>query len=416
MELTRRQLMAGGVATATVMTGLSLAPPSVRAQQPDIIRIGVITDLSGIYRDVQGPTSVACARQAAEEFMALNPDIKVEILTADHQNKPDVGLSIVREWFDRSDVDLITDVGNSAVALGARSIVEAKDKVSLVTSAGSSELTGKSCSANTLHWGWDSWCLAHSTASSVVKTGGDKWFFVTADYTFGHAAQADATKFVEASGGKVVGSIRHPLSTSDFSSFLLSAQGSGANVIAFANSGGDLINAIKQAQEFGIAESGIKLAAMVGYINDVMGMGLPVAHGMMLTETFYWDLNDRTRAFYGRIKPKLPVNVFPNMSQAGNYSGVLHYLNAVKALGVAQAKASGRAVVERMKRMPTDDDCFGPGSIRADGRKIHPAYLFKVKAAKDGRGPGDVYEHVLTTPAESAFRSLAEGSCPLIRT
>ncbi|MBP2232575.1 branched-chain amino acid transport system substrate-binding protein [Azospirillum agricola] len=415
MIIDRRRFVAGSVAAgAAVAAGLSSRP--LRAQAPDAIRIGLITDMSGIYRDVEGPTSVACARQAIEEFTAANPGIAVELVVADHQNKPDTGLSIIREWFDRGGVDLITDVGHSALALGARPIIEEKDKLAIVTSAGSSDLTGKGCSGNLLHWSWDSWCLAHSTATSLVKTGGDRWFFVTADYAFGHAAQADATRFVQAAGGRVIGSVAYPFGTTlDFASFLLQAQASGASVIAFANSGADLINCLKQAQEFGLGSEGTRLAAMVGYITDVNGMGLPVAKGLSLTETFYWDLNDRTRAFYGRVKPKLPDGVFPNMSHAGNYSGLLHYLKAVKALGVPEAKRSGRAVIEWMKATPTDDDAFGPGSIRADGRKLHPAHLFTVKAPGESRGPGDVYTLVSSTPAESAFRPLADGGCPLVR-
>ncbi|HMN70241.1 MAG TPA: ABC transporter substrate-binding protein [Rhodoblastus sp.] len=411
MRFDRRTFVAGALA------GVATMPARLaRAQAANTIRIGVITDMSGIYRDVSGPTTVACAQQAADEFMGQNPDIKVEILVADHQNKADVGSAIIRRWFDESGVDAIENVGNSSIALGAKGLIESKKKVALITTAGSSDLTGKGCSPNQVHWAWDSWCLAHSTATSLVKTGGDKWFFVTADYAFGHAAQADATKFVEAAGGKVLGAVRYPYgATSDFSSFLLQAQSSGANVVAFANSGSELISCLKQAREFGLHGSGIRLAAMVGYITDVLGMGLPVAKGLSLTETFYWDLNDRTRAFMSRIKPKLPPNTFPNMSQAGDYSVVAHYLKAVKALGVARAKANGAEVVEKMKAMPTDDDCFGQGSVRADGRKIHPAYLFEVKGPEESRGPGDIYKLVSTIPAADAFRTLAEGGCPLIK-
>jgi branched-chain amino acid transport system substrate-binding protein len=410
MRLDRRTFLGTGLAA-----GAMLPARLGRAQAAETIRIGCITDMSGIYRDVSGPTTVACVQQAIDEFTAANPDIAVELLVADHQNKPDVGLAIIRAWFDQGGVDLIENVGNSSIALGARGLVEAKDKVALVTTAGSSDLTGKSCSPNLLHWSWDSWCLAHSTATSLVETGGDNWFFVTADYAFGHAAEADATRFVEAAGGKVLGSVRYPYgSTTDFSSFLLQAQASGANVIAFANSGAELATCLKQAQEFGLDASGARLAAMVGYVTDVMGMGLEVARGLSLTETFYWDLNERTRSFMSRIRPKLGENVFPNMSQAGDYSGVLHYLKAVKELGVARAKQSGRAVIEVMKRMPTDDDCFGQGSIRADGRKIHPAYLFTVKQPEASKGPGDVFDLVATIPAEAAFRPLAAGGCPLV--
>jgi branched-chain amino acid transport system substrate-binding protein len=411
MKIDRRMFIGGAFAAGAI------GPTTrARAQSANIVRIGHITDMSGVYRDVEGPTSVACTQQAIDEFVAQNPDIKVELLVADHQNKADIGLSVIRRWFDETGVDVITNVGNSSVALGARGLLESKDKVALVTSAGSSDLTGKSCSANMIHWSWDSWCLAHSTATSLVQTGGDKWFFVTADYAFGHAAQADATKFVKSAGGQVLGSVGYPLGSADFSAYLLQAQSSGANVVAFANSGADLINCLKQAQEFGLDRTGVRLAAMVGYVTDVIGMGLPVAKGLSLTETFYWDLNDRTRSFMRRIKPKLPANVFPNMSQAGDYSATLHYLKAVKELGVVQAKSSGRGVVEMMKRLPTDDDCFGTGSIRIDGRKIHPAYLFEVKKPDESKGTGDTYKLVSTIPAETAFRPLAEGACPLVRT
>ena len=411
MQWNRRDILASGLAAAAMLA----AGPS-RAQAANTIRVGHITDMSGVYRDVEGPTSVACAQQAIDEFTARNPGIRVELLVADHQNKADIGLSIIRQWFDQGGVDVLTNVGNSSVALGAKDLVEARDKVSIVTSAGSSDLTGKACSANTLHWSWDSWCLAHSTATSLVKTGGDKWFFVTADYAFGHAAQADATRFVEGAGGKVLGSVRYPYgSTTDFTSFLLQARRSGANVIAFANSGTDLINCLKQAQEFGLSRGGVRMAAMVGYVTDVLGMGLPVAKGLTLTETFYWDLNDRTRAFMERIRPKLPAGTFPNMSQAGDYSGLLHYLRAVKELGVEKAKASGRETMAMMKRLPTDDDAFGPGSIRADGRKIHPAYLFQVKPPEESRRVGDIYKLVSTIGAEEAFRPIVDGGCPITR-
>jgi branched-chain amino acid transport system substrate-binding protein len=410
MNIKRRHILGAGLSAAVMMP-----PPLARAQAANTIRIGVITDMSGVYRDVSGPTTVACATQAANEFMAQNPDIKVEILSADHQNKPDVGLSIIRGWFDRSGVDVIANVGNSAIALGARPLLAEKKKAALITTAGSSDLTGKSCSPNLVHWAWDSWCLAHSTATSMVRNGGDKWFFITADYAFGHAAEADATNFVKAAGGSVLGAVRYPLGqTTDFSSFLLQARRSGANVIGFANSGTELIACLKQAQEFGLtAGNRMRMAAMVGYITDVLGMGLPVAKGLSLTETFYWDLNDRTRAFMARVKPSLPANTFPNMSQAGDYSSVLHYLKAVKALGVERARADGAEVIATMKRMPTDDDCFGPGSIRADGRKIHPAYLFQAKGPEESKSGGDVYKLLSTLPAEESFRPMAEGGCAL---
>ena len=409
MNMARRDFVGAGLA-------VTLAPRLARAQSDNTIRIGVITDMSGIYRDVSGPTTVACAQQAAAEFMQDNPSIKVEILVADHQNKADVGLAIIRKWFDQDGVDVIENVGNSSIALGTKYLIEDKNKAALITTAGSSDLTGKSCSANLVHWAWDSWCLAHSTATSLVRTGGSKWFFITADYAFGHAAEADAAKFVKAAGGTVLGSVRYPFgSTSDFSSFLLQAQSSGANVIAFANSGDELINCLKQAQEFGLDREGTRMAALVGYVTDVIGMGLSTAKGLSLTETFYWDLNDRTRAFMNRVKPRLAANVYPNMSQAGDYASVLHYLKAVKELGVERAKRNGREVIELMKKMPTDDDCFGQGSIRADGRKIHPAYLFEVKKPEESKSAGDVYKLVSTLSAAEAFRPLEEGNCALVR-
>ncbi|UZE51056.1 ABC transporter substrate-binding protein [Rhodopseudomonas sp. P2A-2r] len=411
MTIDRRTFIGAGIA-ASAMVPFRAA----RSQSAKRIRIGVITDMSGVYRDVSGPTTVACVEQAIAEFKASNPGIAVDVLVADHQNKADIGLNIIRKWFDQDDVDVIENVGNSSIALGAKHLIEGKDKVALITTAGSSELTGKACSTNLIHWAWDSWCLSHSTATSVVRTGGKKWFFITADYAFGHAAEADASKFVKSAGGTVVGAVRYPFgSTTDFSSFLLQAQSSGADVIGFANSGSELISALKQAQEFGIDANGTRMAAMIGYITDVTAMGLPTAKGLSLTETFYWDLNDRTRAFMSRVKPRLASGVFPNMSQAGDYSCVAHYLKVVKELGVDRAKASGRSVVELMKKMPTDDDCFGPGSIRDDGRKIHPAYLFEVKKPEESKAPGDVYKLISTLPSDEAFRPLAEGGCPLIK-
>jgi len=410
MKVSRRQVVAAGLAASV------LGPRAARSQVDRTIRIGVITDMSGIYRDVSGPTTVACVQQAVDEFRSQNPDLKVEVLVADHQNKPDIGLNIIRKWFDQDGVDVIENVGNSSIALGSKSLIEGKDKVALITTAGSSDLTGKSCSANLIHWAWDSWCLAHSTATSLVRNGGDKWFFITADYAFGHAAEADASRFAKAAGGKVVGAVRYPFgSTTDFSSFLLQAQSSGANVVAFANSGSELITCLKQAQEFGLDHNGTRMAALVGYVTDVLGMGMQTAKGLSLTETFYWDMNDRTRGFMSRVKPRLAAGVFPNMSQAGDYSCVTHYLKAVRELGVERAKSSGKAVIELMKKMPTDDDCFGQGSIRPDGRKIHPAYLFEVKKPEESKYPGDVYKLVSTIEANEAFRPLEEGGCPLTR-
>jgi branched-chain amino acid transport system substrate-binding protein len=408
MTLSRRALIASSA--AATMLPLRRA----RAQTDNTIRIGMLTDMSGPYRDVTGPTGVACARQAIREFAASHPDIKVEMVVADHQNKPDVAVGVVREWYDRGGVDAIVGVDSSAVALACTAVTAEKDKVHLNTGAGTSALTGKSCNANTVHWTLDTWNLPHSTATAIVKQGGKTWYFITADYTFGHIFQRDTTEFVQAAGGKVIGSALFPFpDTTDYSAFLLQAQASGAQVLAFAASGANFVNCVKQAREFSVDRT-MTLAAIACFITDVLAMGLPTAQGLILTENFYWDFNDRTRAFTKRVTPELPSGVFPNMDQAGSYAALVHYLKVVKALGPARAKESGRATVAAMKRMPTDDDCFGPGSIREDGRKIHPAYLFRVKKPDESHYAGDVYTHLATTPADEAFRPMAEGGCPLI--
>ncbi len=411
MKLTRRTAIGAAAAMAvggTVRRG--------RAAEQLVIRIGVLTDLSGPYRSISGPDGVAAAKQAAAEFMAATPSIQVEVIAADHQNKPDVAVGILRGWFDQGGVDMVTDLTNSAVALAANNIAAEKNKACIVTVGGTSALTGPACTPNLVHWTYDSWNLAHSTTTALVKTGGDAWYFVAPDYAYGKSLVADATKFVEQAGGKVKGASFYPFpETTDFSAYVVRAQSSGANVVAFAAGGTDLVNFVKQAHEFALNRSA-KIAAMTGFITDVIGVGAPVAQGMMITENFYWDLNDRTRAWAARMKPHLPPAVIPNSLVAGDYAAPLHYLKAVKELGVAQAKASGRETVAMMKKLPTDDDCFGPGLIRADGRKIHPAYLFQVKKPEDVRSPGDLYQLAYTTPAEEAFRPLAEGGCPLIKT
>ncbi len=407
MTLSRRAVMTA----ATALVSLRHA----RAEENTTIRVGMLTDMSGPYRDVTGPVGVACARQAISEFARSNPGVTVEMLVADHQNKPDIAVGVVREWFDRGGVDMILGVDSSAVALACTNITAELDKVHLNTGAGTSVLTGKACNANTVHWTLDTWNIPHSTSTAVVKGGGDSWFFITADYTFGHTAQADTTKFIEAAGGKVVGSALFPFpDTHDFSAFLLKAQASGAKVLGFAAAGSNFINCVKQAREFGIDRT-MTLAALACFVNDVIAMGLPTAQGLMLTENFYWDLNDRSRAFTQRMRPALAAGVFPNMDQAGSYSALTHYLKVVAELGAASAKRSGRVTVAAMKRMPTDDDCFGAGSIREDGRKIHPAYLFRVKKPEESRYAGDVYTLLATTPAEAAFRPIADGGCPMIR-
>ncbi len=405
MSIARRTLLA--VAPAAALLPFARA----RAQQPTL-KIGVLTDLSGPYQDDTGQTGVICARQAVQDF-ASSHGLSVDVISADHQNKADIGAGIARQWFDRDGVDMILDVPNSAVALAVNGVAREKNKVFIASGSATTSLTGDQCSPNTVQWTYDTYMLAHSTGSALVKAGGVSWFFVGADYTFGHTLAQDTGAVVTAAGGKVEGSVFYPSpGTTDFSSMLLQAQASGAKVVGFANSGAETINCIKQAAEFGLTPS-IRLAALLMYVTDVHALGLDAAQGLSLTETFYWDLNDRTRAFAGRVLPKTPRNM-PNMVHAGCYSGALHWMKAAADLGVPQAKASGAATVERMKAMPTDDDCFGAGSIRADGRKLHPAYLFEAKKPSESTGPWDLMRLVATTPADQAFRPLGAGGCSLV--
>ncbi len=411
MTLRRRTLLASGLAT--------LAAPAhfVRAEtRNETIRIGLLHDMSGTYRDIAGPTSVVCAKQAIAEFTAANPSIKVELLVADHLNKADTGLSIARKWFDQDNVDVVQGVSNSALALALKGVTEQKDKVHLNTSAATSALTGESCSPNCIHWSYDTWCLAHSTGAPLVQQGAGTWFFITPNYAFGAMFQADVTESVNEAGGKVIGSVTYPFpETTDFSSYLLQAQGSGAKAIAFTGAGVDFVNVVKQAREFGVGQGGQRFVGFTGYINSVMALGLEAAQGLTETETFYWDLNDRTRSFMARIKPQLPQGVFPCHNHAGDYAALVHYLKVVKEIGPAKAKASGREVIAAMKAMPTDDDCFGKGTIRADGRKLHPSYLFVVKSPKESKYPGDVYKVLAEVPPDKAFRPLDQGKCPMIK-
>ena len=405
MRLTRRALMGTAAATAT----LPLA--RARADAPTL-KLGVLTDLSGPYKDIGGPLSTDCARLAVADFGAAAKGMNVEIIQADHQNKPDIGAGIARQWFDRDGVDVILDVPNSGVSLAVSGVAKEKNKIFIATNPATSDLTGKSCNANTIHWVYDTWMLAHSTGGALVKAGGDSWYFITADYAFGHALQRDTTNFVTAAGGKVLGGSAYPFpGTSDFSSYLLQAQASGAKVIGIANAGADTVNSIKQAHEFGITQT---LAGLLVFISDVHGIGLETAKGLVISATFYWDLDDRKRAFSKRLWEKVP-NVRAGMGHAGDYSSTLHYLKVAADMGVAQAKADGAATVARMKAMPTDDDCFGKGMIREDGRKIHPCYLFQVKKPSESHGAWDYYKLLATVPADEAFRPMKDGGCPLVK-
>ena len=385
---------------------------SAQAQYSDgTIKIGVMNDMSGTYSDLSGQGSVVAARMAVEDFGAAAKGMKVEIVSADHQNKPDVGSNVVRTWIDVDKVDVIVDVPTSSVALAVNEIVRDKNKVFLVSGAAASDLTGAKCTPNTIHWTYDTWALANGTGKAIVKTGGDTWFFLTADYAFGHALERDTSAVVEKNGGKVVGRVRHPFPGTDFSSFLLQAQSSKAKIIGLANAGSDTINSIKQASEFGITNSGQNLAALLAFITDVNALGLPTAQGLIMTEAWYWDLNDANREFAKKFAPQFK-GVHPTMVHAGVYSAVTHYLKAVEAL---KSDADGKAVVAKMKEMPTDDKLFGKGTVRADGRKIHPMYLFEVKTPAELKGPWDYYKLRATIPAEEAFRPLAEGGCPLVK-
>ena len=377
-----------------------------------VIKIGVMNDQSGLYSDLSGQGSVWAARKAVEDYCKANAcATKIEVVFADHQNKPDVGSNVVRQWYDVDKVDVVVDVPTSSVALAVNTITKDKNKVFLVSGAASADLTGKACTPNTVHWTYDTWSLANGTANAIVKTGGNTWFFLTADYAFGHALERDTTAVVEKAGGKVLGKVRHPFPGQDFSSFLLQAQQSKAKIIGLANAGGDTINSIKQAGEFGIVEGGQNLAGLLVFITDVHALGLKTAQGLIFTESWYWDLNDANRAFANEFAAANKGNR-PTMVQAGVYSAVTHYLKAVHAL---KSDADGAAVVAKMKEMPTDDRLFGKGSIRQDGRKIHPMYLFEVKKPAESKGPWDYYKLRATIPAEEAFRPLADGGCPLVK-
>ena len=389
----------------------ALFSSAAQAQYTDgVVKIGVLSDMSSLYADFGGPGSVAAAKLAVEDFDPVAHGMKVEIVSGDHQNKPDVGANIARKWFDIDGVDMITDVPNSGVALAVSEVTREKNKVFLVANAATSDLTGPKCSPNTIHWTYDTWMLANGTGKAVVQTGGDTWFFLTADYAFGQALERDASKVVNSNGGKVLGSVRHPLNTADFSSFLLQAQASKAKIIGLANAGGDTVNAIKQGAEFGIASRGQHFVGLLVFITDVHALGLKTAQGLVLAETWYWDMTEANRAFTKRWQVERPGK-FPSISQAGVYSAVTHYLKTVDAL---KSDADGKAVVTKMKELPTDDPLFGKGYVRADGRKIHPAYVFEVKKPEESKYPGDDYKLRATIPADEAFRPLKDGGCPMI--
>jgi branched-chain amino acid transport system substrate-binding protein len=396
--------------TLALLAAVAAATPVYAQYKGGPIKIGVMNDMSGLYADLTGPGSVVAARMALEDFGADKKGMKVEIVSADHQNKPDVGSNVVRTWYDVDKVDVVVDVPTSSVALAVNQITREKNKVFLVSGAAASDLTGPQCSPNTIHWTYDTWALANGTGNAIVKTGGDSWFFLTADYAFGHALERDTAAVVEKNGGKVLGKVRHPFPGTDFSSFLLQAQASKAKIIGLANAGGDTVNSIKQASEFGIVQGGQNLAGLLVFISDVKALGLKTAQGLIFTEAWYWDMNDANREFAKKFAPA-NRGIYPSMIHAGVYSAVTHYLKAVEALG---SHADGKAVVEKMKSMPTDDKLLGKGTVRKDGRKVHPMYLFEVKKPAESKGEWDLYKLRATIPADQAFRPIGDGKCPLV--
>ena len=393
-------------------TALALAAGGAMAQDKNV-KIGVLTDNSGLYSDLGGAGSTVAAQMAIEDSGMAAKGWKIDLISADHQNKPDIATTIARQWADVEKVDIFMDVLNSGVALAVNNLVKEKNAIMINTGAATSDLTNAQCTPNTVHWVYDTYMLANSTGQALVKAGGDTWYFLTADYAFGHALERDTTAVVVKSGGKVIGTVKHPLNSSDFSSFLLQAQASKAKIIGMANAGGDTTNTIKQASEFGIVAGGQKLAGLLLFITDVHSLGLKVAQGLSFTETFYWDQNDDTRAFSKRFSERMKNKAMPSMVQAGVYSGLIHYFKTLEAMG--SNPHDGAKVVAKMKELPTDDTLFGKGTIRADGRKIHPAYLFEVKKPSESKGPWDYYKLICTTPADQAFRPLSESACSLVK-
>ena len=401
--------------TLKLLTGIAAAAiaaaSTASAQQlsDGVVKIGVLNDQSGLYADLAGPGSVWAAKKAVADF---KPSFKVEVVAADHQNKPDVGSSIVRQWIDVDKVDLVLDVPTSSVVLAVNQIVKEKNKVLIVSTGATADLSGKACTPNSVHWTYDTWALANGTGKAIVKTGGDSWFFITADYAFGHALERDTEAVIVANGGKVLGKVRTPFpGTTDFSSFLLQAQASKAKIIGLANAGGDTINSIKQAAEFGIVKGGQNLAGLLVFLTDIHALGLQTAQGLIMTEAWYWDMTPENRAFAKEFAAANKGN-HPTMAHAGVYSAVIHYLKAVAAL---KSDADGAKVVAQMKALPTEDKLFGKGSVRADGRHIHPMHLFEVKKPSESKGPWDYYKVRATIPADEAFRPLKDGGCPLVK-
>jgi branched-chain amino acid transport system substrate-binding protein len=406
-----RTTFAWRYATLIAAAGLGLTTSALA--QDKTAKIGVLNDMSSLYADIGGPNAVVAIKMAVEDSGLPAKGWKIDVLSGDHQNKPDVGVNIARQWIDTEKVDAISDTPNSGVALAVSNLVKEKNAILLNSGAATADLTGKACTPNTISYTYDTYMLANGTGKALTKAGGDSWFFLTADYAFGAALERDTSAVVTANGGKVLGGVKHPLNTSDFSSFLLQAQASKAKVVGLANAGGDTTNAIKQASEFGIVAGGQKLAALLLFVNDVHALGLKTAQGLTFTESFYWDLNDQTRAWSKRFQEKVSNHAMPSMTQAGNYAAVLHYLKALEALG--GNPHDGAKVVAKMKEIPTDDPLFGKGPLRIDGRRIIPAYLFEVKKPEESKYPWDYYKLVATISPEDAAKPLEASECPLVK-
>jgi branched-chain amino acid transport system substrate-binding protein len=394
-----------------LLVGLGLAAqPAAGQVSGDTIKLGVLTDMSSLYADINGPGAVIAVQMAVEDFGGTVAGKKIEIVQADVQNKADVAANISSRWYDVEGVDVILGTGGSASSLATQRVAGDKKRVFLAVDPASSDITGKACNAYTVHWVYDTVVLANGTGSAVVKAGGDSWFFLTADYAFGHALERDVSAVVKDAGGKIVGGVRHPLNTSDFSSFMLQAQSSKAKIVGLANAGGDTINSIKAAAEFGIVKGGQKLAGLLVFVTDVHSLTLNLAQGLQLTEAFYWDRNDESRAFAKRFAArhggKMPTSI-----QAGFYTAAKAYLEQIKALGTDDADK----VMARFKSTPADDPLFGKSVIRADGRKVHDVYLFEVKKPAESKGPWDYYKLIRTIPGDQAFRPMEKGDCPLVK-
>ncbi|WP_050418816.1 ABC transporter substrate-binding protein [Bradyrhizobium tropiciagri] len=404
--------MKRSIAALVVTTSLVFAGTASAQTMDKVAKVGALGDQSGLYQDIGGPGSTVAAQMAIEDSGLLAKGWKIDLISADHQNKPDVAVNIGKQWIDVEKVDVFVDLAASNVGLAIANLAKEKNVVNLNSGSASSDLTGAQCSPNTVHWVYDTYMLANGTGKALVKSGGDTWFFLTADYAFGQALERDTSNVVTANGGKVLGSVKHPLNNADFSSFLLQAQSSKAKIVGLANAGGDTTNAIKQAAEFGIISGGQRLAGMLLFITDINALGLNVAQGLNFTETFYWDMNDQTRAFTKRFMERFKKNP-PTMVQAGVYSSLIHYFKALEALG--GNPHDGRAVVAKMKELPTDDPLFGKGSIRVDGRKIHAAYLLEVKKPSESKYPWDYYKLIATIPADEAWLPLEKSVCPLVK-